>query len=328
MKIATTAAFTAIAFASAAFAQGKGVERLYILECGQGHTGDMSRWTPGQNVNVPKDIVDNCYLIKHAQGYFLWDTGVADSTPTNTPNSADPKALTWRRPKTLAAQLSELGVKPDDVKYVAVSHTHPDHIGNVEEFPKAMLLVQKAEYEWPDASGKPRFNPAHPVTKLEGDHDVFGDGSATIISTPGHTPGHQSLLVKLTKTGARLLSGDAVHFQSNWEGRRSRLQLRSGEVRDVDDAYGRHAGQGARRDLDQSRQAAARVAQARAGFLRITHGGKGGLASGLVRAYSRLDPAALAVECRASRADHGELPALLSRRFRGRHAAATEAIWG
>jgi N-acyl homoserine lactone hydrolase len=218
-KIATTAAFATMALASAAFAQGKGVERLYILECGQGHTGDMSRWTPGQNVNVPKDIVDNCYLIKHAQGYFLWDTGVADSTATDTPNSTDPKALTWRRPKTLAAQLTELAVKPDDIKYVAVSHTHPDHIGNVEEFPKAMLLVQKAEYEWPDANGKPRFNPAHPVTKLEGDHDVFGDGSVTIISTPGHTPGHQSLLVKLPKTGARLLTGDAAHFQSNWEGR-------------------------------------------------------------------------------------------------------------
>jgi N-acyl homoserine lactone hydrolase len=58
------------------------------------------------------------------------------------------------------------------------------------------------------------------VTKLEGDHDVFGDGSVTIISTPGHTPGHQSLLVKLSKTGALLLSGDAVHFKENWDNRR------------------------------------------------------------------------------------------------------------
>jgi glyoxylase-like metal-dependent hydrolase (beta-lactamase superfamily II) len=57
------------------------------------------------------------------------------------------------------------------------------------------------------------------VTKLEGDYDVFGDGDVTIISTPGHTPGHQSLLVKLPKTGALALSGDAVHFKSNWENR-------------------------------------------------------------------------------------------------------------
>ena len=140
-RIQVIAAFAALAFAPAALAQSGGVERLYILECGQGHTGDMSRWTPGQNVNVPKNIVDNRYLIKHAQGYCLWDTGVADSTPTDAPNSADVKALTWRRPKALAAQLTELGVKPDDVKYVAVSHTHPDHVGNVEEFPTAMLLV-------------------------------------------------------------------------------------------------------------------------------------------------------------------------------------------
>ena len=52
--------------------------------------------------------------------------------------------------------------------------------------------------------------------KLAGDHDVFGDGSVMILSTPGHTPGHQSLLVKLPKTGNLVLSGDAVHFQDNW----------------------------------------------------------------------------------------------------------------
>jgi len=216
--LGSAVAVAAIASVSAVHAQSKGVDRLYILECGQGHTGDMSRWTPGKNINVPMDIVDNCYLIRHAQGYFLWDTGVVDSTSPNPP-PGDPAGITWRRPKTLAAQLNELGVRPDDVKYIAVSHTHPDHAGNVELFPKSMLLVQKAEYEWPDANGRPRFKPEHPVTKLEGDRDVFGDGSVTIISTPGHTPGHQSLLVKLPKTGALLLSGDAVHFKANWEAR-------------------------------------------------------------------------------------------------------------
>ena len=49
---------------------------------------------------------------------------------------------------------------------------------------------------------------------------MFGDGSLVILSTPGHTPGHQSLLVKLPKTGEVVLTGDAVHFKSNWDNRR------------------------------------------------------------------------------------------------------------
>jgi glyoxylase-like metal-dependent hydrolase (beta-lactamase superfamily II) len=128
--------------------------------------------------------------------------------------------MAWRRPKTLAAQLDQIGVKPSDIRAMAVSHTHPDHIGNIEMFPTAMLYAQKAEYEWPGLNNQPRFKPEHPVTLLEGDHDVLGDGSLVILSTPGHTPGHQSLLVKLPKTGEVLLSGDAVHFQSNWDNRR------------------------------------------------------------------------------------------------------------
>jgi N-acyl homoserine lactone hydrolase len=206
----------------ASYAQAKpGIERLYILNCGEGVTGDISRWSPGVNVGKPMDFVDNCYLIKHAQGWLLWDTGVTDaiSAMPDGLKPTDPAATHWKRPKTLISQLDQLGVKPADVKYVAVSHTHPDHIGNVTLFPQSMLLVQKTEYEWPNPLGVGRFKPEHPVTKLEGDMDVFGDGSITIISTPGHTPGHQSLLVKLPKTGAVLLSGDAVHFKSNWENR-------------------------------------------------------------------------------------------------------------
>jgi len=199
-----------------------GVEKLYILNCGEGVAGDISRWTPGVDEGKSVDFVDNCYLIKHTQGWFLWDTGIADAVAA-MPNGlvpSDPKATLWHRPKTLASQLEQLGVKPSDLKGMAVSHSHPDHTGNVEMFPTTMLYVQKAEYQWPGADNQPRFKPEHPVTLVEGDRDVFGDGSVTIFSTPGHTPGHQSLLVKLPKTGAVVLSGDAVHFKSNWENRR------------------------------------------------------------------------------------------------------------
>ena len=206
--------------ASAAQAQS-GVEKLYILNCGEGVAGDISRWSPGVNEGKSMDFSDNCYLIKHAQGWFLWDTGIADAVAAMPDGlaPADPKAVTWHRPKTLASQLEQIGVKPSDIKGMAVSHTHPDHIGNVEMFPTTMLYVQKAEYDWPGANNQPRFKKGHPVTLLEGDRDVFGDGSVTILSTPGHTPGHQSLLVKLPKTGEIVLSGDAVHFKSNWDNR-------------------------------------------------------------------------------------------------------------
>ena len=216
-----TFALAIAAFALSAQAAFAGVERLYIMNCGEGVAGDIGRWSPGVNEGKTMDFVDTCYLIKHSQGWFLWDTGISD-TVASMPNGlvpADPKATVWHRPKTLAAQLDQLGVKPSDVRAMAVSHSHPDHTGNVEMFPSTMLYVQRKEYEWPGPNKEPRFDPAHPVTLLEGDRDVFGDGGLTILSTPGHTPGHQSLLVKLPKTGAVLLSGDAVHFKSNWDNR-------------------------------------------------------------------------------------------------------------
>jgi glyoxylase-like metal-dependent hydrolase (beta-lactamase superfamily II) len=204
---------------SPARAAGTGIERLYIIDCGTSVGPDKSRWTPGVDVGKPLAMVGNCYLIRHSQGWMMWDTGVSDEVA----RMADGRPGTdgsphWRRSRTLAAEIEKLGVKPSDVKYLAVSHTHPDHIGNVELFPQTMLLVQKAEYDWPSPFG-PRFKPTHPVTKLEGDHDVFGDGSVIIYSTPGHTPGHQVLLVKLPKFGAVLLTGDAVHIQESWEQR-------------------------------------------------------------------------------------------------------------
>ncbi len=209
----------ALALTSApSFAQSKTADRLYILNCGEGATPDVSRWTPG--ATGAKDFVDNCYLIRHGQDWMLWDTGVPDAVADMPDGLApsDPRATKWKRPKKLLAQLAEIGVKPNDLKYLSVSHTHPDHIGNVELFPQTMLLVQKAEYEWPAPMGM-RFKAEHPVTKLAGDHDVFGDGSVVLLATPGHTPGHQSLFVRLAKTGALVLSGDAVHFKSNWDAR-------------------------------------------------------------------------------------------------------------
>jgi N-acyl homoserine lactone hydrolase len=227
IRISTIAAACCLALLSAlssqpSYAQAKpGIERLYILYCGEGTAGDISLWSPGVNVGKTMEFSVNCYLIKHAQGWLLWDTGVADAVaamPDGQP-PPNPRMTRYRRTKTMASQLDQLGVKPSDIKYVAVSHAHPDHVGNISMFPQSMVLVQKAEYDWPTPFGRTLQAVVSPVNKLEGDHDVFGDGSVTLIATPGHTPGHQSLLVKLPKTGALLLSADAVHFKSNWENR-------------------------------------------------------------------------------------------------------------
>ena len=199
-----------------------GVQQLYVLDCGQNVGKDQSRWSPGVNEGKPIEFSDNCYLIRHDKGLLLWDTGVPDAVATMADGMVVASgAITYRRVKTLAAQLAQLGVKPADITYVAVSHTHGDHVGNIALFPSSTVLIQGAEYDWAMAgSSKPAFASTQTIKKLAGDHDVFGDGSVTIVSTPGHTPGHQCLLVQLPKTGFVLLSGDAVHFQDNWTHKR------------------------------------------------------------------------------------------------------------
>jgi glyoxylase-like metal-dependent hydrolase (beta-lactamase superfamily II) len=205
----------------AAAAEGT-IERLYVMDCGHGRASDMSRWTPGLNVGTPFDVRDNCYLIRHAQGWVIWDTGIPEAV-ARMPDGlvGGGGTMVWKRPKTMAAQFAEIGVTPADVKLVAISHTHPDHVGNVGMFPAATVLLQKAEHDWAFAPTRSfPFAADIPTRKLDGDFDVFGDGSVRILSTPGHTPGHQVLLVRMAKAGYVLLSGDAVHFRDNWENRR------------------------------------------------------------------------------------------------------------
>jgi N-acyl homoserine lactone hydrolase len=206
------------------------VERMYVLNCGESRTTDLSMWSPGFNVGKVWDFSDNCYLIKHAKGWMLWDTGMSDAI-ANMPEGmkAAGGLLTLRVTKTLASQLSELGLAPTDITRLAISHFHGDHCGNANLFTAATLYIQEPEYEAAFGAEPAKFNfspafydklRANPMMKLNGDHDVFGDGSVVILSTPGHTPGHQSLLVRLPKSGAVVLSGDMVHFEENWVNRR------------------------------------------------------------------------------------------------------------
>jgi N-acyl homoserine lactone hydrolase len=222
IRLATWTVLALLAVAPAGRAADPGIERLYVLDCGQNIGRDQSRWSPGVNEGQAIEFSDNCYLIRHARGWLLWDTGIPDAVAAMPDGMVVANgAITFRRARTLAAQLDAVGVKPADVTFVALSHTHGDHVGNVALFPASTILIQGAEYEWAMTQPvKPAFAPGQKIEKLAGDRDVWGDGSVVILSTPGHTPGHQSLLVVLPRTGAVLLSGDAVHLRDNWEQRR------------------------------------------------------------------------------------------------------------
>jgi N-acyl homoserine lactone hydrolase len=203
-------------------AEANGLRRLYVLDCGTNYGKDQARWSPGVNVGQPILLADNCYLIRHAKGLLLWDTGQPDEI-AGKPDGVETAggAIIARRTKTLVAQLAQIKLKPSDITYVAISHSHGDHIGNLALFPRATILMQQAE--WDFAFADPAKSPlpaSQKVEKLNGDYDLFGDGSVMILSTPGHTPGHESLLVMLHKTGPVVLTGDAVHFKDNWDNRR------------------------------------------------------------------------------------------------------------
>jgi glyoxylase-like metal-dependent hydrolase (beta-lactamase superfamily II) len=155
----------------------------------------------------------SCYLVKHGDDYMIWDTG--------NPVGNSPTA-----PKTsLVDLLGQLKVTPDQVKYVAISHYHGDHTGQVSSLPHATLLIGKGDWDV-ITQGNAAANPASfanwvsgggKVEPLAGDKDVFGDGTVVILNTPGHTPGHHSLLVRLKEKGPVLITGDLAHFRENYD---------------------------------------------------------------------------------------------------------------
>jgi glyoxylase-like metal-dependent hydrolase (beta-lactamase superfamily II) len=201
------------------------------LDGGRSLANDESVWTPGENVGRSIQFSSTSWLIQRGNQWLLWDTGVPESA-LNDPKgwSTLPKLIVYHLDKTLTDQFAMIGLKTTDITYVAVSHTHGDHIGNVRLFPDSTVLIQGAEYTWissPDgpndnvnqlkALARKLFGTPKYLKLLDGDTDVFGDGSIILVSTPGHTPGSQSLMVHLKKSGFIILSGDVVHLEENFE---------------------------------------------------------------------------------------------------------------
>jgi glyoxylase-like metal-dependent hydrolase (beta-lactamase superfamily II) len=169
-----------------------------------------------------------CYVIEHEKDRLLWNAGLSPSL-AETEGWQEQETTRARLDRTLSEQLADLGLGLDDFDYASFSHMHFDHVGATNELEGATVIMQKAEHDaaFADSVSVPAFVPAayeglrdEEFLIIEGDHDVFGDGTVRIISTPGHTPGHQSLFVDLPQTGPVVLSGDLYHFRLSRELRR------------------------------------------------------------------------------------------------------------
>jgi glyoxylase-like metal-dependent hydrolase (beta-lactamase superfamily II) len=195
---------------------------LWRLDCGKIVAFDLDEFSDTRAyVGQHKDLTASCYLIRHGDTYMLWDTGLPKALLNHVP---DPKqGLDATLTVTIVDQLAKLGLKPDQIAIVGISHEHFDHTGQAADFPNAKLLMGKRDIDDMRGanaeSGKPLahwLKDGGVMEPVSGDKDVFGDGTVTMLDLPGHTPGHHGLLVKLQHKGYVLLSGDTAHFAENY----------------------------------------------------------------------------------------------------------------
>ena len=194
---------------------------LTRLDCGTATIKDFDAFfsdKPGLYAKGPREVSDGCYLIRRGDQILLWDTSFPGKL---VGGEQDMGPLVARLSKTVGQQLTELGVKPEDVNIVGISHMHSDHTGQAAEFPNAQLIIGKGDFEQTKGKDDP-FGPwrgeGAKVNATTADVDVFGDGSVVALHLPGHTPDHLALLVKLA-SGPVLLTGDLYHSREAREKR-------------------------------------------------------------------------------------------------------------
>jgi glyoxylase-like metal-dependent hydrolase (beta-lactamase superfamily II) len=201
--------------------------RLYVLDGGTLTIADPTSFgVTIEDVHGFSAMPVPAYLVVHPKGTVLWDTGLGDHLVGRPASETQRGTMGQLVTRTVKGQLAEIGVTPDTITYIALSHLHFDHVGNANDYAAATWIVQKAERDsvWGDHPLPSFANPASTAAfgalkqsrtiVANGDHDVFGDGSVVVKSTPGHTPGHQSLFVKLAGTGPVVLSGDLYHYEA------------------------------------------------------------------------------------------------------------------
>lgn len=193
--------------------------RLYVIDCGTLVNNRPEDYSLTREEVKDTNMIVTCYLVMHPKGLLLFDTGLNDRLVGRPLYENVNEGYGQIKFNTLAGQLADLGVTPANVNYLVLSHYHWDHVGNAGDFSGATWLVYKGDRDRM-FSAPARANAwfgqyaalEHAKTKvLNGDFDVFGDGSVVVLATPGHTEGHCSLLVRLRNTGPVVLSGDLYH---------------------------------------------------------------------------------------------------------------------
>ncbi len=227
MRPLTTLQFAVAALISGAPASAADTE-LWRLDCGSIEVRNLGVFSDTfKYAGERRTLTDSCYLVRHDKDYMLWDAGLPAALIGAKPDAASVFAPTLV--EDLPTQLARIGVKPEQIGRLGISHNHFDHVGQAASFPGATLMIGAADFAQFKAdplpftvdpsSIKPWLDGHSKVDPISGDRDVFGDGSVVILSTPGHTPGETSLLVRLKKTGPVLLSGDVVHFEEQFANR-------------------------------------------------------------------------------------------------------------
>lgn len=222
-RIASTLLLLCLAFSTHANV------KLYVFDCGDITFDDITMFSLANDETDVRELFVPCYLIEHAEGRLLWDGGLPLALAGKPPQT-EASGATVQYKRSLIDQLADLNLSPQDIDLIAFSHFHFDHVGAANAFTGSQLLIQQTEYDaaFLHPETNPVFEPAlyeglHAASKtlLNGDYDVFGDGSVQIISAPGHTPGHQTLLIDLENTGRIMLSGDLYHFEKSRELKRT-----------------------------------------------------------------------------------------------------------
>ena len=208
-------------------AQSVAGPKLYVFDCGSVRMDSMAMFNLREDESDVNELFVPCYLIKHDKGLLLWDAGLPrEVADAEGPVPFEGGAMQYDR--WIIDQLAAMGLAPADITYVAYSHLHFDHAGAANELTDSTVIMQQSEWDaafdperaFVDTSLIAGIKDAR-LKIIDGDYDVFGDGSVRMVYAPGHTSGHQSLLVMLDKTGPVMLSGDLYHTRANRELRRA-----------------------------------------------------------------------------------------------------------